>query len=99
MTSFPGASLRWVIWCAGLPSGQAAKPRLKSFAQRHEDTKMSRSPRSGLLHPRRVMRSEEHTSELQSLMRSSYAVLFLIKHKTLMTIEQSRQHVRSVSVE
>src|SRR3546814_9202222 len=29
-----------------------------------------------------VTRSEEHTSELQSLMRNSYAVLFLKKKKT-----------------
>src|SRR3546814_9281202 len=30
-------------------------------------------------------RSEEHTSELQSLMRTSYAVFCLIKTKTLLT--------------
>src|SRR3546814_3116971 len=35
-------------------------------------------------HQRRVLRSEEHTSELQSLMRNSYAVFCLKKnnHKT-----------------
>src|SRR3546814_5876325 len=33
----------------------------------------------GLLLPRFVARSEEHTSELQSLMRISYAVFFLKK--------------------
>src|SRR3546814_1695263 len=32
---------------------------------------------------RRAARSEEHTSELQSLMRNSYAVFCLKKHKTL----------------
>src|SRR3546814_1586268 len=32
-----------------------------------------------------VMRSEEHTSELQSLMRISYAVFCLNKNKTLRT--------------
>src|SRR3546814_2584105 len=31
---------------------------------------------------RTVLRSEEHTSELQSLMRISYAVLCLTKHNT-----------------
>src|SRR3546814_9414343 len=36
-------------------------------------------------------RSEEHTSELQSLMRSSYAV-FCLKKKTT-TERQSRQHI------
>src|SRR3546814_9254504 len=38
--------------------------------------------RTGLLAPaRKALRSEEHTSELQSLMRSSYAV-FCLKKKT-----------------
>src|SRR3546814_9941864 len=32
--------------------------------------------------PSRAARSEEHTSELQSLMRTSYAVFFLKKNKT-----------------
>src|SRR3546814_9401699 len=36
------------------------------------------------------IRSEEHTSELQSLMRISYAVFCL---KQNMTIHQTRQHV------
>src|SRR3546814_5399368 len=35
----------------------------------------------GLLLPLRTFRSEEHTSELQSLMRTSYAV-FCLKKKT-----------------
>src|SRR3546814_2649587 len=35
---------------------------------------------------KRPQRSEEHTSELQSLMRSSYAVFCLKKKKTLNTI-------------
>src|SRR3546814_3929791 len=34
------------------------------------------------LHDRNVVRSEEHTSELQSLMRISYAVFCLKKKKT-----------------
>src|SRR3546814_5749666 len=37
-------------------------------------------------------RSEEHTSELQSLMRNSYAV-FLLEKKT--TIHKSRKHINS----
>src|SRR3546814_4420902 len=44
----------------------------------------ARQPRAGLLSPaarRSVRRSEEHTSELQSLMRISYAV-FCLKKKT-----------------
>src|SRR3546814_7843422 len=37
--------------------------------------------RLGLVNPRPELRSEEHTSELQSLMRISYAV-FCLKKKT-----------------
>src|SRR3546814_21001777 len=36
-----------------------------------------------------ALRSEEHTSELQSLMRLSYAVFCLKKNKALMTIAYS----------
>src|SRR3546814_3417021 len=38
---------------------------------------------------RRERRSEEHTSELQSLMRSSYAVFCLKKKKTYDIIEEN----------
>src|SRR3546814_4600988 len=41
-------------------------------------------------HPRRL-RSEEHTSELQSLMRISYAV-FCLKKKTMTTKHQQEAH-------
>src|SRR3546814_2061414 len=40
----------------------------------------------------RIVRSEEHTSELQSLMRISYAVFCLKKKKQII----QRQHIRSV---
>src|SRR3546814_1279854 len=43
---------------------------------------------SGLRFRARDIRSEEHTSELQSLMRISYAV-FLLKKKTHQTINKS----------
>src|SRR3546814_7856242 len=39
-----------------------------------------------------VERSEEHTSELQSLMRISYAVLCLKKNTTLITIVLNQSH-------
>src|SRR3546814_8916778 len=42
----------------------------------------------GQLH---LKRSEEHTSELQSLMRISYAVFCLTKKKTLTTISKAPQ--------
>src|SRR3546814_4477067 len=40
----------------------------------------------------RGLRSEEHTSELQSLMRSSYAVFCLKKKTTLQVHHQSNAH-------
>src|SRR3546814_1976489 len=40
-----------------------------------------------------VYRSEEHTSELQSLMRISYAVFCLIKTIHITDLEQSSRHI------
>src|SRR3546814_1920787 len=40
------------------------------------------------------LRSEEHTSELQSLMRNSYAVFCLKKNKTQITHNQCRGHTQ-----
>src|SRR3546814_10435361 len=40
----------------------------------------------------RVSRSEEHTSELQSLMRNSYAVFCLKKKKPINTPHQEQKH-------
>src|SRR3546814_2339909 len=40
------------------------------------------NPKGVVYHRRGAARSEEHTSELQSLMRSSYAVFCLKKKKT-----------------
>src|SRR3546814_1221612 len=53
---------------------------------RHDPDRRRRDLRHGLpgRHRRRVPRSEEHTSELQSLMRISYAV-FCLKKKTKTT--------------
>src|SRR3546814_9489900 len=44
-----------------------------------------------LLVARMLERSEEHTSELQSLMRISYAV-FCLKKKTTSTMRKQRRH-------
>src|SRR3546814_6342883 len=40
------------------------------------------------IHPLRSLRSEEHTSELQSLMRISYAVLCLKKNQQQISLHQ-----------
>src|SRR3546814_2594243 len=65
--------------------------RAKAHAFRGPGRKKSRRRRRGCLRklarqPRRQRRSEEHTSELQSLMRISYAVFCLNKKK------QQQQH-------
>src|SRR3546814_5237344 len=52
-----------------------------------------RGPASGGARRERPCRSEEHTSELQSLMRISYAV-FCLKKKT---IDRSKQHTRQIT--
>src|SRR3546814_1561381 len=64
-------------------NGEGARIQLAGISGR-----FSRQPRNAPSHAasssggaRRLIRSEEHTSELQSLMRSSYAV-FCLKKKT-----------------
>src|SRR3546814_1803678 len=47
---------------------------------------------SGVIDPTKVVRSEEHTSELQSLMRISYAV-FCLKKKTQKNTKPQRTNV------
>src|SRR3546814_3059601 len=80
-------------WFAGrirahclLPLVHLAKPRPACFcggAQEAVDDRCApagnRLPHCGLSVDRRGLRSEEHTSELQSLMRISYAVFCLKK--------------------
>src|SRR3546814_5549636 len=59
-----------------------------------------RSKRSVPQAPTRVMRSEEHTSELQSLMRNSYAVFCLKQKKeigiTLTCTACTNDHIQCV---
>src|SRR3546814_2759580 len=75
--------------------------KLKACSARTEDGDsplLKPVPRSPAPGPRRrgsiptARRSEEHTSELQSLMRSSYAV-FCLKKNTNMNINANTQHV------
>src|SRR3546814_1428278 len=54
------------------------------------ESQTTEEERKGL---RPVSRSEEHTSELQSLMRISYAVFCLKKKKTI--IQQTHRHHRT----
>src|SRR3546814_5234215 len=50
----------------------------------------------GILPPENEPRSEEHTSELQSLMRISYAVFCLKKKKTTKNKKQTRKEKKSL---
>src|SRR3546814_10295346 len=60
--------------------------RRSSFTSRSSNLRRSRSSAASAAGPaRRLARSEEHTSELQSLMRISYAVFCLNKKHTTST--------------
>src|SRR3546814_9731432 len=70
-TLFPYTTLfRSVNWVTSIPSHQISQP--SPHAPNVGDSQSSSTKR---------MRSEEHTSELQSLMRISYAVFCLKKKK------------------
>src|SRR3546814_5927797 len=51
----------------------------------HDDREVALDHIGGAVNPDPAMRSEEHTSELQSLMRISYAVFCLKKKKKIIT--------------
>src|SRR3546814_7203199 len=66
-----------------------SKPRHRALLQRRTGEASQRRPDSRfLVGADRHARSEEHTSELQSLMRISYAV-FCLKKKKIIRIENS----------
>src|SRR3546814_10526994 len=59
---------------------------MKLFANRHDatsETEQQSVPQQGTVFGKVPYRSEEHTSELQSLMRISYAVFGLQKHNNI----------------
>src|SRR3546814_1873411 len=82
-------------------SQQAARDALASFEARFRDgiipdempeVQLGAAP-LGILKVLREARSEEHTSELQSLMRISYAVFCLKKKKKLNTSNLQSQRM------
>src|SRR3546814_2836599 len=82
-TLFRSAAGRLLV--RGAPRAPAARGQYRDGpnASRAERHRIAR-PGAGVSHvggPRARQRSEEHTSELQSLMRNSYAV-FCLKNKT-----------------
>src|SRR3546814_9195847 len=90
VTDQRGAS-RWLITAApaariGTPLGTALslQPQLRAYAR------SSKAEHAALLQLAHWIRSEEHTSELQSLMRISYAV-FCLKKKSYEK-QKKREH-------
>src|SRR3546814_6895387 len=75
---------------------QSAHPRIRVISARPEPQTGGQSTTKGKLHPMKTThsfrrdRSEEHTSELQSLMRISYAVFCLNKKTTRMLSTNSK---------
>src|SRR3546814_4756843 len=71
---------------AGGTDPGAARERPRAAARRGQDGRAHRAPG----------RSEEHTSELQSLMRISYAVFCLKKKKTHKKNEELIEHDKTI---
>src|SRR3546814_4503077 len=98
--TFSAFSSSGQLVAAAYPAGAFARlnviaPWFRSDAWRHQPRSAAarsakccrHKPRS----PSPAARSEEHTSELQSLMRISYAVFCLKKKKTHKTIQQTHR--------
>src|SRR3546814_3685975 len=81
---------RWQVyhWRKRLREGRLALPESVASAPAFAALMVEEPPQ-----PRPANRSEEHTSELQSLMRISYAV-FCLKKKKLLT---SHTHIATIS--
>src|SRR3546814_6411498 len=85
-TLFPYTTLFRSTTSAAYRSHRRGRDRRRVYAARHRHKAGSAHDRDGLDRPR----SEEHTSELQSLMRISYAV-FCLKKKTKLQNKHSTQ--------
>src|SRR3546814_9555066 len=79
ITLTPGGS-RCVAWLDGRPGGHAPASSKAKCPRLAFDSELVMC--KGLAAGNQARRSEEHTSELQSLMRISYAVFCLKKKKT-----------------
>src|SRR3546814_8178872 len=78
------------FWLCSPDSATAAKPRLTNRAWRRRT--LSRVAQNSIAVS---ARSEEHTSELQSLMRISYAVFCLKKKKKKDTTHNTHQQIHT----
>src|SRR3546814_3808116 len=85
-TTSPSRSLRSVPRCAFVFASSGLGPRfiVEAYGRRHgQHPRREPEKKAGRREAQRpTKRSEEHTSELQSLMRISYAVLCLQKQLT-----------------
>src|SRR3546814_2546278 len=90
-------------WMRGWPMARCGyASKATKLRDALEEAASSAPARASLLLPRRVnaargmlgARSEEHTSELQSLMRISYAV-FCLKKQKRHTYSKKRKHVNT----
>src|SRR3546814_7159337 len=90
----PIHALRWSLVIQRLVMARPTRPvRITCMVLRWG--KMKSRPRENIWNGRMRLRSEEHTSELQSLMRISYAVFCLKKKKiTTKNKEYSTQYYR-----
>src|SRR3546814_7801743 len=71
----------WRIFLTGGPAHPATRPWTASTSTQAVQRATSITPSAALWRLSGAVRSEEHTSELQSLMRISYAVFCLKKKK------------------
>src|SRR3546814_7926503 len=89
------------VFCAlsALAVTGPAQPADSAQQRRGDQQEAFEARRNGRILPlrdieRRIVRSEEHTSELQSLMRISYAVFCLKKKKKQTRNQQADSHVK-----
>src|SRR3546814_6899569 len=92
-TLFPYTTLFRSHGCGRVVRGSVMKTLLSIRTGRSQALELPRHPKQkpadGIAMP--AIRSEEHTSELQSLMRISYAV-FCLKKKTTKTHKRNKPH-------
>src|SRR3546814_8085871 len=76
-------------FCVGFDRNGAA---VRGIGERDDQRELGRAQRGAPPRLSATTRSEEHTYELQSLMRISYAVFCLTKKKTYTTQQTQTQH-------
>src|SRR3546814_10508418 len=83
--AFSGAQVQGLDGARGQFSVEAAQAAIRPKDRYHPQTRMIAVEQTANMGGGAIWRSEEHTSELQSLMRNSYAVFCLKKKNELNT--------------